>query len=624
MLTLLIYLMTFYGVGYSVVYDSFRGTVLNKEEIKQHEKRNTTYWCTNDIAPCDAWAWRRIDGSCNNLEHPTMGAKHTPLYRVLPPIYDKDFEPKTTTSGKPMPLARRVRTSLLSEGRIPSQALTQLATHFFVFVPADIVSLHDTVNYILWKPYCCLPKGKTDKECTPNKVPDDDPVFRYSDIRCLNMTRPKSFQSAGCISNNTSPERIVSSTPSFDLSSLYGTSFEQLLKKGRLFEHGLLKYEMENGRIWPPSSKTSVNLCLLNQKPAETRCHDTPEDGSNTVLGINLFSIWFWRYHNRIATELAKINPCWSDQKLFYTARDINIATAMQIMYYELLPLLMGRENLIRDGVLSTSSGFRDLYNPNILPQISLEFPFVLRWAHTIQESNLKLYDDKGHYIRQFPLVNLTLRTGFLAVDNNIDYITQGSFRQASAKIDYVVDYDMAGIGLGPHQRATDILTNDLAKNRYFGFQPYVKYKQFCNGKSYNSFEDLINDIDPERIEILKDIYENVEDIDFLAGIWVEKPIKGGSVPSTFYCLVVEQLIRTMTSDRHWYERSNRPYAFTLEQLKEIRKITISRLMCDVGDTVTEIQPQGFLKAGSKNKIQSCDKIQKADFSVWKDKCNMQ
>ncbi|XP_059052429.1 peroxidase-like [Achroia grisella] len=600
MLILLLYFMTFYGVGNTVYYDSFHGTVIGIEEMKEHVKKNTTFWCTNEIAPCNPNEGRRIDGSCNNLEHPTRGATHTPFYRVLPAVYDEDFEPRKSKSGKELPLARKLRTHLLSDGRVPSQKFTQLATHFFVFIPADIVSLQDTVNFIVWKPYCCLPKGKTDRDCIPSIVPDDDPVFRFSDIRCLNLTRPASFQSTGCIKNDTVPERIVTSTPLFDMSNIYGNLENNLMKKGRKFERGLLKYEVENGRVWPPSTKTQVDLCLLNQKPAETRCHDTPEDGANTVLGINLFTIWFWRYHNMVADILANLNPCWSDDRLFYTARDINIASVMQIFYYEFLPTLLGRKNLLRDGVISSSSGFRDLYNSNVLPQLSLEFPFVLRWAHTIQESNLKFYDKEGHYLRQFPLVNLTLRTGFLAVDDNIDYITQGSFRQPSGKVDYTVDFDMTGIGLGPHQRATDILTSDMAKNRYFGFPPYVKYKEFCKEKQYTSFEDLSSDIDPERLELLREIYENVEDIDLLAGIWNEKLIKDGSVPSTFYCIVVEQLIRSITSDRHWYERSDRPNAFTLEQLREIRRTTVSRLLCDIADTVTEIQPHGFLRTSHK------------------------
>lgn len=60
--------------------------------------------------------------------------------------------------------------------------------------------------------------------------------------------------------------------------------------------------------------------------------------------------------------------------------------------------------------------------------------------------------------------------------------------------------FQITEIGLGPHQYVSDLMTNDLAKNRYFGFPPYVKYREFCFGKPVRSFEDLHGIIDPEVI----------------------------------------------------------------------------------------------------------------------------
>lgn len=54
------------------------------------------------------------------------------------------------------------------------------------------------------------------------------------------------------------------------------------------------------------------------------------------------------------------------------------------------------------------------------------------------------MYDGHGKYLKQIPLVNLTLRTGYLAVDDNIDHLTQGCFRQAGGKIDTMVDPDVS------------------------------------------------------------------------------------------------------------------------------------------------------------------------------------
>ncbi|XP_063375010.1 peroxidase-like [Cydia amplana] len=606
----------------SAFYDTFHGEAISQEALKQHIKANTTFFCTIEIEPCDPNEGRRLDGSCNNLQQPSRGAGRTPFKRVLPPHYGRGFEPRPAHTGDPLPQSRRVRTTLLASGIRPDHTFTQLATHFFVFVASDVVNVQDTINYILWKPYCCLPKGKSDPICTPITIPNDDPVHRFSDLRCLNLTRPISYQLSGCLINGTTPERINAATPLFDLSILYGSTTKSALEKGRMFSGGLLKFELENNRVWPPRTRTLPNLCLLNEAPHETRCHNTPEDGINTLFGINIVSIWFWRNHNRIASELAVINPCWNDDKLFYTARDINIATCVQIFYYEFLPILLGWDNLMKDSVLAPNPGFRDVYNSNVMPQITLEFPYILRWAHLMQEGRLKMYDQGGNYLKQIPVVNLTLRTGYLAIDDNIDHMTQGSFRQASGKVDYVIDPDMADVVLGGHQRASDVATSDLTKGRYFGFPSYIKYREYCSGsrETFNSFDDFSDLIDADKLELLKDLYKDIHDIELMAGVWVEKPVRGGYAPPTFYCLMVDQLIRSMVSDRHWYERPNRPNAFSSRQLQEIRKATISQLLCDVGDKVTQIQRHGFIRASPTDKMIFCKDIVKIDLKAWRDR----
>ncbi|XP_032511293.2 peroxidase-like [Danaus plexippus] len=598
-------------------YDTYTGYVLSLEEVKGHIKRNSSEWCVSEVLPCNPQETRRLDGTCNNLKHPNRGASHTPTYRLLPAHYDKDFEPRKSKSGKPLPLCRKIRTSMLAEGRVPDTELTQLLLHFWVFVSSDVLSLHDTVNYILWKPYCCQERGKTDKGCIPNIIPEDDPVHRFSSIRCMNLTRPWSYQSTGCYRNDTTPERIITASPAYDLSHVYGLSLKLINEKHRSFKNGMLKFEVENNMIWPPSTKTPVNLCLLNQKPKETRCHDTPESGSNSVLGLNLFVIWTWRFHNFVASELSRINPCWSDDRLFFTARDIVIAYYMQMFYYELSPTLLGYENLLRDGVLSPFKDFRDFYKEDLLPQISIEYPVVLRWAHTITEGVLKMYDAKGNYLNETKIVDLTLRTGYLV--ENLEFITHGAYRQPAAKNDGIVDPDISEKGLGPHQRASDLPTSDMCKNRYFGLAPYIKYRKLCSGVDYRSFDDLIEVMDPERIEILKELYEHVEDIDLMAGIYSERYVQGGHVPLTLYCVVVEQMMRTMMSDRHWYERPNRPNAFTRNQLLQIRKASVAQMLCLVGDGVTHIQPHAFSMPGPGNEMCSCKMIEKINFWAWKD-----
>lgn len=67
-----------------------------------------------------------------------------------------------------------------------------------------------------------------------------------------------------------------------------------------------------------------------------------------------------------------------------------------------------------------------------------------------------------------------------------------------------------------------------------------------------------------QRIESLQEIYETPGDVELLAGIWIERPMEGGYVPPTAACIINKQLSLTMKADRHWYERSDRPYAFNV------------------------------------------------------------
>lgn len=44
---------------------------------------------------------------------------------------------------------------------------------------------------------------------------------------------------------------------------------------------------------------------------------------------------------------------------------------------------------------------------------------------------------------------------------------------------------------LGNQQYVSDGAMNDLAKGRFFGFPSYVKYREFCAGKLYKTFDSL-------------------------------------------------------------------------------------------------------------------------------------
>lgn len=79
----------------------------------------------------------------------------------------------------------------------------------------------------------------------------------------------------------------------------------------------------------------------------------------------------------------------------------------------------------------------------------------------------------------------------------------------------------------------------------------------------------------------------------------MERPIQGGAVGPSFACIIVSQFAELKKGDRFYYE--NAPVAgqtlssaFTGPQLREIKKNTMARIICNDYD-VGSIQPKAFL-----------------------------
>ncbi|XP_026739839.1 peroxidase-like [Trichoplusia ni] len=599
------------NLAFGVRYDYHSSQPVSKSLLTYYENLNATDTCTFDIAPCDPNEWRRLDGSCNNLNQPAKGAYFVPMIRLLDSVYHNGNEPRKAADGEDLPLPRKVRTALLKIGKSSHPELSQQVPSFAAYVLMDIASIHDIEKMLLEKTDCCEPEHMNDPECTPNIIPEDDPIHRFSGIRCLNLTRPQTYQDFHCTQEKV-PSLIIRATPSFDSSPIYNQFNDG--EKARTYKDGLLITEEENGRLFPPTGPRG--LCLLNQAPKETRCY---QNHLNSVLPIHMYTLWFYRNHNFIAKELAKVNPHWDDETLFQTARDINIAFQQNMYFYEWLPAVMGYDNLVKAGILNKDQGFRDVYDDKLYPVMTLEYNFALRWFHTMIEATSHLYDKEGNKVGDMPLLEILFRTGWVPQDKNEEYITNGFIRQPCHNPDHSIDYDISERGLPLVQRVLDLATSDMHKNRLFGLAPYVDYVKLFNNITVNDFEDLSPLIDEENIYKLSLLYKNVRDIDLMAGMWSERHMQGGSVSKTLGDITLDALSRSIKGDRHWYERPNRPHAFNKVQLKEIRKSSLARLLCNVGEGVGQVVKRGFYNVGPKNPLVSCSEIPQMKFSAWKE-----
>lgn len=124
-----------------------------------------------------------------------------------------------------------------------------------------------------------------------------------------------------------------------DLSQVYGSS-EAECNSLRVMKGGLLAYTYRGNRVVLPVHQTGNNGCTKDCPAAS--CYKAGDTRVNQNLGLSSLHILFLREHNRIASELYKLNPKWDDEYLFQETRRIMIACYQNIVYNEYLPIAIG------------------------------------------------------------------------------------------------------------------------------------------------------------------------------------------------------------------------------------------------------------------------------------------
>lgn len=70
--------------------------------------------------------------------------------------------------------------------------------------------------------------------------------------------------------------------------------------------------------------------------------------------------------------------------------------------------------------------------------------------------------------------------------------------------------------------------------------------------------------------------------------------MQGGLVGPTFACIIGIQFRQSRKCDRFWYETDDPNLRFTEAQLNEIRKTTLSKIVCENMDSPGDMQRAAF------------------------------
>ncbi|XP_031763796.2 chorion peroxidase [Galleria mellonella] len=552
--------------------------------------------------PCSTPAsrYRSIGGECNNPVHPSWGAIHTGYERLLPPDYsDGTWAMRASTIGLPLPSARTVSERLILDGSHQSPTLNLMFMQFGQFIA------HDTTAGVMFTIgngsaiSCCsgdgqafLPIELQHWACAPITADPNDDFYGQFHHQCLNFLRTQLAPASDCSVGYAKQMNGATHFP--DLSHLYGNSEEkvsQLRAPG-----GVLNTFNDFGRELPPL--TDRKECLASKDGAA--CFESGDSHGNQIISLTVLHTIWTREHNRVARALARLNPGWGEDTIFMETRRILQAEYQHIIYNEFLPLLIGRK-LIQAFNLSPSPVYSQLgsYDPNVNPSLTAEFATAaMRFGHSVVDSNIEIPDAKtGGVYETISIPEVMFQPSRLRLKQFLDRLLTGLAYQSMQTVDpFVTEGLTRYLFHGGNPFGLDLASINIQRGRDYGVRSYNEYRRLIGLEPYVDFKQF----PPSAAQRLSSVYTSPEDIDLWVGGLLEEEVEGGVVGPTFASILADQFLRIKRGDRYFYEHGPEvnPGAFTPSQLAEIKKVTMSRIICDNRDGIELFAqpPNAFLR----------------------------
>ncbi|KAJ9573877.1 hypothetical protein L9F63_008737, partial [Diploptera punctata] len=568
-----------------------------------------------DRAQCDARTqFRTITGRCNNLRNPNMGKSLSTFARLLPPAYENSISRPRLNSitGNPLPSPRLVSTMIHADISNLHNRYTLMLMQYAQFLDHDVTFTPVQRGFY---PRCGV------GSCMPIPVPhgDHSVIHKWTTLQVRESAF--SFMRSLPGQQHLGPREQVNQNSAFlDASQIYG-EHSCLARQLRSFAGRLnvTRHPVKGKDLLPqspehPECKAPSGYCFIagdgraSEQPALTAIHTL-----------------FLREHNRLVDGLHIMNPHWDDEKLYQHGRRIVNAMTQHITFNEFLPRILGWNAINLYELKLRPQGYYKGYNQACNANIVNEFAAA---AFRIGHSLLRPHIPRLSPTYQPVEPPILLRDGFFNPDmifqvHMIDEITRGLVSTPMENMDQFVTGEITNHLFEdrhiPHS-GVDLIALNIQRGRDHAIRPYNDYRALCNLKRASTFEDLSREIPPEVISRLKRIYATVDDIDLFPGGMSERPLQGGLVGPTFACIIGIQFRQIRKCDRFWYENEDPTVRFTEAQLAEIRKITLSKILCENMDIQSDMQRSAFDQPSNfLNPRVPCHTQPQIDLNAWRE-----
>ncbi|XP_012222781.2 peroxidase [Linepithema humile] len=573
---------------------------------------------------CKIGKYRTIDGSCNRPRG--WGSSVTPYRRVLPADYADGIEsPRKAQSGRELPSAREVSLIVHKPSASSNPSFTVMLAVFGQFLDHDITATALSQGVNGSSIACCFP-SKEHPECFPVRVGIGDPVYDQTGRTCMDFVR-----SAPAPRCKLGPREQLNQVSAFiDGSAIYGCDNETA-RDLREFTSGHLRMQLtsDNRTLLPPSTNLNDGCNREAEQRRGRYCFAAGDTRANENLHLTTMHLLWARQHNKIASELAKINPTWHDETLYQEARRIVGAQLQHITYREFLPIILGEEKMNEHDLKPLNSGHRKrTHNPDDSendPTVANNFAAAaFRFAHTLLPGLMRMTDaEKGtsSYMELHRMLfnpySLYAADGIRrSINSATSNVIQKYSTHVSSQLTSHLFEDPMGNSTVPC--GLDLVSLNIQRGRDHGLPGYIVWREYCGLGKAETFSDLEGYLDNQALEQISMLYESVDDVDLYTGALAEIPESDSLIGPTFTCLIVEQFTRLQKGDRFWYEFAEQPYPFTEDQLVELRKTSLAKLICDCSDGITRAQMQVMRSVGPDNPIISCENIPTPSLAPWR------
>ncbi|XP_071481844.1 peroxidasin homolog pxn-1-like [Diadema antillarum] len=562
--------------------------------------------------------YRRIDGACNNKANPEWGKSSWPLRRLANNSYvDNVYKP---VAGLPNPREVSVEFRAVEndfQGPDPDPSGTMLLAIMGQFID------HDIALVPLFNESCdnCS-SDSASFTCSPIKIAQDDPFYQGHDL-CMEV--PRSLGVPGWLADRDSTEgsreHVNDITSYLDGSQIYGSTYKHARELRTKLSECTYSAKL---RTFDPSTNVAYKGPdgLKPQLPHDTHntmCADKIDGLCDCGLGgderaaeqpvLTALHTIFVRFHNDIADQLEKLNGhAWTEEKIYNESRKIAVGIWQHIVYNEYLPALLGPAVAHLKQLEIKPAGVPvPAYDPELDATISNVFAAAaFRLGHSQIPSLLERRANDNSQLEPLPL-HLAFFNALPVYDhakNGVNGLLLGNIAQRLNKIDRHFANAITGNLFFERESGfgLDLLAINIQRAREHGLQPYAVYRELCSpNETITSWEDLAKLFSDKSVfDKLIKIYgkDGFRDVDPFVGFMSEEHVPGGRVGHTLACLIGEQFRRFRLGDRFWYETAS-PAGFTEEQLKAIKSMTMSRVLCDTLDNPEElsIQPYAFMMA---------------------------